>query len=105
MQEFDAEVSSSARGNFLEMINLSLDQHSTHYFDRVHYRTGQQIVIVTAGCGVFNVDKTLVSFTKHRVLDLGVGIDVVCLGSKPLHATPLFVSDVEDKSKMLDKLR
>ena len=34
--------------------------------DRVHYRTGQQIVVVTAGSGVFYVDRELASLTKHR---------------------------------------
>ena len=70
----------------------------------MHYRTGQQIVVVTAGSGMFYVDRELTNFTKHRVLDMGVGADVVCLGSKPLHAAPLFVFQQQQIRKREERI-
>ena len=42
--------------------------------------TGQMSVVITAGSGVFRVDRTLMNITKHRIIDNGVGSDLVCLG-------------------------
>ena len=56
-------------------------------------------MVVSAGSGMFYVDRELANFTKHRVLDIGVGADVVCLGKKPLHATPLFVFQANQMRK------
>ena len=81
------------------IFNFSYILTGTYPQDRVHYRTGQQIVVVTAGSGMFYVDRELANFTKHRVLDIGVGADVVCLGKKPLHATPLFVFQTQQMKK------
>ena len=51
-------------------------------------RTGQQIVMLTAGNGLFEVDKNFARMTKKRVLD-GIGCDVVSLAKQPIHATPV----------------
>ena len=60
------------------------------------------IVVITAGAGVFDIDMTtntlnlgsrhkdLKRETENRVRDLGIGIDLLCLGEQPLHAVPLF---------------
>ncbi|KAL5269857.1 hypothetical protein ACHWQZ_G003359 [Mnemiopsis leidyi] len=103
-KDYKVEVSSSSTGNFLECINLALDHYTSHFQDRVHYRTGQQIVVVTAGSGMFYVDRELTNLTKHRVLDMGVGADVVCLGSKPLHAAPLFVFQQQQIRKREERI-
>ena len=62
------------------------------------------LIAVLYSSGVFYVRRDLANFTKHRVLDLGVGTDVVCLGPKPLHATPLFVYNrIKVQDKFFDK--
>ncbi|RIB15209.1 hypothetical protein C2G38_2247793 [Gigaspora rosea] len=86
-------------GNILEAINLALNPFDKHYVDRDLMRTGLSIIIVTSGCGRFEVDKKLLRITTERIVDNGIGLDLVCLSKAPLHAVPLFKFKSQEISK------
>lgn len=77
-------------GNILEAINLALNPFDEHYIDRDLSRTGLSITVLTPGTGHFNVDKNLLRLTTERMIDHGVGLDLVCMTKMPLHSVPLF---------------
>mmetsp|Transcript_54724 Transcript_54724/g.163590 ORF Transcript_54724/g.163590 Transcript_54724/m.163590 type:complete len:2342 (-) Transcript_54724:20-7045(-) len=83
--------STAAQGNLLEAINITLNLLQFHYMDRDLRRVGNSIVIVSAGCGVFEVNKGLASITKQRMMDNGIGSDMLSLGLPPLHVAPFFL--------------
>ena len=63
----DRRPSNASQGNVLEAINVTLNLMQFHFLDRDLHRTGNSIVVVTAGCGVFEVDKGLAGITYQRV--------------------------------------
>lgn len=82
--------STALKGNILEAINIACSQFSNDYVDRDLIRTGVSIAVVTAGTGVFEVNRDLLNLTSETLTNNGVGIDVVCLSKMPLHSVPLF---------------
>ena len=60
-------VCRAADGNVLEAINLTLNVLDKHYMDRDVQRTGNSIVLVSAGGGVFSVDARLARRGKRVI--------------------------------------
>ncbi|CAB9514153.1 GATOR complex protein DEPDC5 [Seminavis robusta] len=87
--------SNASQGNVLEAINITSNLLQFHYLDRDLHRTGNSIVLITPGCGVFEVDKGLASITFQRMLDNGIGSDMLSLGLPPLHIAPFFLYNNE----------
>ena len=86
--------SNASQGNVLEAINLTTNMLQFHYLDRDLHRTGNSIVVISPGCGVFEVDKDLASITYQRMMDNGIGSDMLSLGLPPLHIAPFFLYNV-----------
>jgi hypothetical protein len=72
--------STAGQGNMLEAINVTLNLLQYHYLDRDLHRTGNSIVVVSAGNGVFEVSKELSQITHQRMMDNGIGSDMVRFG-------------------------
>ncbi|XP_033123560.1 GATOR complex protein DEPDC5-like [Anneissia japonica] len=90
--------STAAEGNMLEAMNMSFSVFDNHYSNRNFERTGQVVVIVTPGAGVFEVDRQLCEISQARMIDYGIGSDLVCLAEQPLHAVPLLkFSDIDSR--------
>ncbi|KAG9768763.1 hypothetical protein KCU88_g7096, partial [Aureobasidium melanogenum] len=89
--------STALKGNILEAINIASNQFADDYIDRDLIRTGISVVVVTAGTGVFEVDRDLLNLTSQTLTNNGVGIDIVCLSKMPLHSVPLFKYRVTEK--------
>ncbi|CAG8441084.1 2217_t:CDS:2 [Acaulospora colombiana] len=91
-------------GNILEAINLALNPFDRHYVDRDLSHTGLSIIVVTPGCGRFEVDKKTLRITTERMVDNGIGLDLVCLSKVPLHRVPLFKFKSLEISKARQKI-
>lgn len=94
-------VPSYARdGNLLEAINLVLNIFEKHHIDRHLARSGQSVVLFTAGNGIFSVNKRLSEITEQRMMDHGIGIDLISLATPPLHKCPLFLFKQSELTEM-----
>eukprot|EP01116_Phalansterium_solitarium_P019294 TRINITY_DN5330_c3_g2_i1.p1 TRINITY_DN5330_c3_g2~~TRINITY_DN5330_c3_g2_i1.p1 ORF type:complete len:1057 (-),score=354.64 TRINITY_DN5330_c3_g2_i1:144-3314(-) len=82
--------STAREGNLLEAVNLSLLVFDRHHIDRDLTRTGQLNVVITPGVGLYDVGSALARITKHKMMENGIGCDLVCLTQPPLHVVPLF---------------
>ena len=90
----DRRPSNANQGNVLEAINVTLNLMQYHFLDRDLKRTGQSIVVVSPGCGVFEVNRGLAEITYQRMMDNGIGSDMLSLGLPPLHIAPFFLYNV-----------
>ena len=81
--------SSSKQGNLLEAINATLNVQDKHYMDRDLERTGNSMVVITPGTGVFNVEKDLMETTEQRMMDNGIGVQLISLSNLPFIMHPL----------------
>ncbi|KAJ3396155.1 vacuolar membrane-associated protein iml1 [Lobulomyces angularis] len=91
LQKNGGENSYSSEGNILEAINLAINPFDKHYVDRDLTRTGQSIVLITAGTGFFEVEKKMCRLTSQRIIDNGLALDIVSLSKPPLFTVPLFL--------------
>jgi hypothetical protein len=88
--EINGSILPAVKGNLLEAISFATSLISSKFADRDLRRTGIQVLIVTPGTGIYDVDYDLFYQTSIKLLSIEIGIDLVCLSRPPLHVTPLF---------------
>ena len=57
------------------------------------HHTGNSIVMISAGVGIFKVRPAISLISKQRMMDTGIGLDFISLSQPPLHFVPLFLFD------------
>jgi hypothetical protein len=84
----DSGVSLSPDSCFLEAINYSLSRFESEDMKNC---TGNSVMIITAGTGLYFVNHDLAKLTKTRALTSGVSINLMSMKRHPLHKYPLFI--------------
>ena len=79
------EISSSRCSNLLESINVGLDYLCNSAYDVHLGLTGGQLLIISAGCGVYDVTRDLLESVKYRVNSNIPNVTIVSLQPRPLH--------------------
>ena len=87
----DGQPCGAAQGNFLEAINVTLNIIDKHFMDRDLARTGNSVVMISPSCGIYRVNEGIAKLTKQRMMDNGVGMDMISLAQPPLHTVPIFI--------------
>ncbi len=54
-----AVIGPASQGNFLEVLNMSLNTFENHYLIRNLDRTGQQSIVITPGVGILRCSQPL----------------------------------------------
>ncbi|KAL9648538.1 hypothetical protein ABK040_012652 [Willaertia magna] len=90
-EQVTLQNSSAADGNFMEAINLVLNSFDKYYINRDLSRTGQVILLISPGCGMFDVQIPLLGkITTKRLMDVGLSVDLIAFSVPPLHSVPIF---------------
>jgi hypothetical protein len=55
------------------------------FIDRDLKQTGQGIVAISGGSGHYEVCAKMMQMTKQKIIDHGIGCDLICLSKPPLH--------------------
>ncbi|KXS12070.1 hypothetical protein M427DRAFT_147259, partial [Gonapodya prolifera JEL478] len=84
------ENSMGYEGNVLEALNIALNPFDRHFVDRDLLRTGLSIMFVTPTPGFFECSRDLLRLSTQRMIDHGLGLDIVSLCRPPLYTVPLF---------------
>lgn len=92
----------SSETHLLEAINYTLTRITE---EDVKNSTGNTIVVISAGSGLYYTTHALSKVTKLRALSQGVSLDIISMKRPPMHQSPLFMyekdSHEEDFTKVL----
>lgn len=88
--KIEGKILPAVKGNLLEAISLATTLITSKFLDRDLRQTNSQVIIITPGTGIFDVDYDLLYQTSTKLLSIEISIDIVCLSRRPLHVTPLF---------------
>nr|OQO24121.1 hypothetical protein B0A51_07544 [Rachicladosporium sp. CCFEE 5018] len=86
----------AAQGNMLHAIYLSALDYVGDNSDPALGTTGNSIIAVTAGTGIFECGHGLLKRAANLLLGNSIGVDIVALSSEPLHPVPLFKYQLGD---------
>ncbi|GMM36328.1 GTPase-activating protein [Saccharomycopsis crataegensis] len=81
----------SVKGNIVQALNLSTILMLNNVNNSTSLRhTQNHFILVTPGSGLFDIDISMFEKTVKKILKLDISIDLICLGARPIHYTPMF---------------
>ncbi|OMJ91176.1 hypothetical protein SteCoe_6346 [Stentor coeruleus] len=90
--EVPVSISFSNEANLLESINYTLTKYES---ESINNCTGDAVMIISAGTGLYYTSQKLAKVTKLRVLQKGVPVNIMSMKRHPMHVFPLFIYDKE----------
>ena len=90
-EEFQTELASSEEVDILEIINICMSALGTQANDLSLNYTGQQILILSGGRGVYDASKRVARVTKNMLAKSQTSCDIFSFQLQPLHVAPLFI--------------
>ena len=98
-------VHQSCESHILEAINYTLTKV---WEEDSKNTTGNTIMVISAGTGLYYTSQALAKVSKLRVLSQGVSVNIMSMKRPPMHPSPLFVygrdSNEEESKVFIPKL-
>lgn len=89
--EIRGRILPSVKSNVLGAITLAASLVHSPAIDRDLRRTNVEVIVVSPGSGVYEVEYDALYRASEKISSTEVGVDIICMSKAPLHVTPLFL--------------
>lgn len=96
--EIRGRILPSVKSNILGAITLAASLVHSPAIDRDLRRTNVEVIVVSPGSGVYEVEYDALYRASEKISSTEVGVDIICMSKSPLHVTPLFLYRQQNKT-------
>lgn len=100
--EIRGRILPSVKSNILGAITLAASLVHSPAIDRDLRRTNVEVIVVSPGSGVYEVEYDALYRASEKISSTEVGVDIICMSKAPLHVTPLFLYKPKKCSNQLE---
>lgn len=100
--EIRGRILPSVKSNVLGAITLAASLVHSPAIDRDLRRTNVEVIVVSPGSGVYEVEYDALYRASEKISSTEVGVDIICMSKAPLHVTPLFLYKPKKCSQQLE---